>query len=89
MFSFGVVLWEIVCELPAAGSTTSVNPLVALEEDRYVQLIHAGVRPPMPAHTAPEYQELVRSCWATDPVARPTMQDVVRVLGALWRRAEA
>eukprot|EP00708_Paratrimastix_pyriformis_P003555 GAFH01002339.1.p1 GENE.GAFH01002339.1~~GAFH01002339.1.p1 ORF type:complete len:378 (+),score=20.06 GAFH01002339.1:169-1134(+) len=77
VYSFGVVLWELVTrQEPWAG----VAPLQAMNQ------VVAGVRPPLPPDDdsgfPSAFMALLRQCWDQSPEARPTMRQVVDVLGA-------
>ena len=72
MYSFGVVLWEIVSrQLPFEHIrfTSQVEDMVV-----------AGQRPDIPAHARREYATLVRACWHQEASQRPSMSDVVTQL---------
>ena len=83
VFAFGVVLWELLTwELPWG----TANPW------GIVGAINQGGRPELPALEAlpgegsaawaglPRYLELMRRCWAQNPLDRPTFQQVVAEL---------
>lgn len=64
MYAFGVVVWEMVSGGVPWG-----------ELDHPMQIIFAvgvqGARLPLPPRTPTALAELVGSCWAEDPAARP------------------
>jgi hypothetical protein len=47
------------------------------------QAVLGGVRPEVPAGSCPpQFEALMRDCWATDPAERPSMQQVLKRLQA-------
>jgi len=48
-----------------------------------IQSVASGMRLPVPDDAPPVVRELMASCFATDPVARPTMQQITDALAAV------
>ncbi|KAK3029140.1 hypothetical protein RJ639_039695 [Escallonia herrerae] len=72
IFSFGVVLWELLTgELPYSYLT----PLQAA-----VGVVQQGLRPTIPKHTHPGVAELLVSCWQQDPTLRPNFSEILEKL---------
>ncbi|CAN4105238.1 unnamed protein product [Withania somnifera] len=72
VFSFGIVLWELLTgKLPYEFLT----PLQAA-----VAVVQKGLRPTIPAHTHPMLVELLEKCWQQDPVLRPEFSEVLDIL---------
>ena len=72
VWSFGVVLWEIVSrQLPFHH----IRFMSQVED-----MVVAGQRPDMPPHTRREYVTLIRACWHQEASQRPSMGDVVTQL---------
>jgi Ca2+-binding EF-hand superfamily protein len=68
VFSFGMVLWEIVAGQIPFGD---VNPLMVH------QLIDSGERPFIPPNCDPDFANLIRDCWHQNPALRPTFAEVI------------
>ncbi|KAF3446845.1 hypothetical protein FNV43_RR12025 [Rhamnella rubrinervis] len=72
VFSFGVVLWELLTgKLPYEDLT----PLQAA-----VGVVQKGLRPTIPRHTHPLLVQLLERCWLQDPLLRPEFSEIVQIL---------
>ncbi|KAL6506657.1 hypothetical protein OROHE_022489 [Orobanche hederae] len=72
VFSFGVVLWELLAgKVPYAHLT----PLQAA-----VGVVHKGLRPTIPRHTHPLVVELLERCWQQEPTLRPEFSEIIEIL---------
>ncbi|GLH08363.1 Tyrosine kinase receptor Cad96Ca [Gryllus bimaculatus] len=81
VWSFGVLLWEIV----TLGST----PYPGLGAREVVRRVRAGGRLERPAHCRPQLYRVMARCWAADPQRRPDFSELKRELGALVEAADA
>ncbi|XP_021810438.1 serine/threonine-protein kinase STY46-like [Prunus avium] len=75
VFSFGVVLWELLTgKLPYEYLT----PLQAA-----VGVVQKGLRPTIPKNTHPKLVELLEKCWRQDPALRPDFSEIIEMLQPL------
>ncbi|XP_057769183.1 serine/threonine-protein kinase STY46-like [Salvia miltiorrhiza] len=71
VFSFGVVLWELLTgKIPYEYLT----PLQAA-----VGVVQKGLRPTIPKNTHPKLAELLEKCWQQDPALRPDFSEVMEI----------
>ncbi|CAD7703266.1 unnamed protein product [Ostreobium quekettii] len=68
VYSFGVLLWEMLSGQKAYGNSTQAATLVAIVDGR---------RPKMPAFFPSWYSQLVEDCWHQNRQARPNFADIV------------
>lgn len=75
VFSFGIVLWELMTgKLPYEDMT----PLQAA-----VAVVQKDLRPTIPADTHPILVSLLQKCWHRDPALRPTFVEVLDILHSI------
>jgi len=81
VFSFGIILWELVArQVPYAGmNAVQVS----------VQVMAKGLRPEIPPRCPAAYSHLIQECWDTDPNKRPSFTDVVKRLEQFTRDLKA
>jgi len=73
VFSFAINLWEIATEkIPYEN----INPILAAKA-----CAKEGKRLEIKPNSMPiEFEQLIKSCWHTNPEKRPSMEDVVETL---------
>ena len=77
MYSLAILLWQLDSrEVPFTGH----HPQAVM-----YQVVARGVRPPPPSEAGacvniPAFTSLYKSCWHTDPAARPSCQVLSRVV---------
>jgi serine/threonine-protein kinase len=76
VFSFGLILYELVVSEPAFPKTLSQYGIAK-------RLIIENKRPIIPAFVLPAVQELIRKCWKRDYWRRPTFNDILDQLEAM------
>ncbi|KAJ0081546.1 hypothetical protein Patl1_12259 [Pistacia atlantica] len=72
VFSFGIVLWEIL---------TGEEPYANMHYGAIIGgIVNNTLRPPVPSHCDYDWRLLMEQCWAPDPVARPSFTEIARRL---------
>ncbi|KAJ8544691.1 hypothetical protein K7X08_017274 [Anisodus acutangulus] len=75
VFSFGVVLWEIL---------TGEEPYANMHYGAIIGgIVNNTLRPPMPSFCDTEWRILMEQCWAPDPAIRPSFTEIARRLRAM------
>ncbi|KAL9257120.1 Serine/threonine/tyrosine-protein kinase HT1-like protein [Drosera capensis] len=73
VYSFGIVLWELITALLPFQGMTPVQAAFAVAEK--------NERPPLPASCQPALAHLIRRCWSEKPSKRPDFSYIVSTLG--------
>ncbi|ONI11582.1 hypothetical protein PRUPE_4G114600 [Prunus persica] len=72
VFSFGIVLWEIL---------TGEEPYANMHYGAIIGgIVNNTLRPPVPGYCDSEWKLLMEQCWAADPIARPSFTEITRRL---------
>ncbi|KAL5196671.1 hypothetical protein ABZP36_000183 [Zizania latifolia] len=75
VFSFGIVLWELLTgKLPYEDMT----PLQAA-----VAVVQKDLRPTIPSDTHPTLADLLQKCWQKDPALRPTFAEILDIVNSI------
>ncbi|XP_062096490.1 uncharacterized protein LOC133802234 [Humulus lupulus] len=72
VFSFGIVLWEIL---------TGEEPYANMHYGAIIGgIVNNTLRPPVPSYCDSEWRLLMEQCWAPDPIGRPSFTEIARRL---------
>ncbi|XP_028799616.1 uncharacterized protein LOC114754929 isoform X2 [Neltuma alba] len=72
VFSFGIVLWEIL---------TGEEPYANMHYGAIIGgIVNNTLRPTIPGYCDPEWRQLMEQCWAPNPAARPSFTEIARRL---------
>ncbi|KAH0455631.1 hypothetical protein IEQ34_015663 [Dendrobium chrysotoxum] len=75
VFSFGIVLWEIL---------TGDEPYANMHYGAIIGgIVNNTLRPPIPVSCDPEWRRLMELCWAPDPQQRPSFTQIANRLRAM------
>ncbi|KAI0241093.1 Mitogen-activated protein kinase kinase kinase 7 [Lamellibrachia satsuma] len=76
IFSWGIILWEVL---------TRRKPFdeIGGPAFRIMWAVHNGTRPPLIKGCPPPLQVLMTKCWSSNPMERPSMSEVVRIMSHL------
>jgi hypothetical protein len=79
VWSFGVVMWEIV--------TLGASPYPMVNVSDLLTKLRNGYRMEQPAGCPDEYYSIMKSCWQDAPSARPTFPTLTKSIAALAKDA--
>ncbi|XP_012081103.1 uncharacterized protein LOC105641215 isoform X2 [Jatropha curcas] len=75
VFSFGVVLWELL---------TGEEPYADLHYGAIIGgIVSNTLRPPVPESCDPEWRSLMERCWSSEPSERPNFTEIANALRAM------
>ncbi|XWS75463.1 hypothetical protein CRYUN_Cryun01aG0090600 [Craigia yunnanensis] len=72
VYSFGIVLWELITGLLPYQEKTSVQAAKSV--------VDSGARPDIPKDCLPVLSEIMTCCWDTNPDARPPFTQIIKML---------
>ncbi|MBA0731807.1 hypothetical protein Gogos_015930 [Gossypium gossypioides] len=72
VYSFGIVLWELITGMLPFQNMTAVQAAFAV--------VNKGVRPVIPNDCLPVLSEIMIRCWDTNPEVRPPFTEIVKML---------
>ncbi|XP_028403293.1 fibroblast growth factor receptor 4-like [Dendronephthya gigantea] len=75
VWSFGVVVWEIL--------TFGGTPYPSIPLEKLFELLQTGYRMEQPVNCPEDLYDLLRRCWNEEPYIRPTFTDLVQELDAM------
>ncbi|XP_076903107.1 RAF-like serine/threonine-protein kinase 20 [Bidens hawaiensis] len=80
VFSFGIVMWEIL---------TREEPYANMHYGAIIGgIVNNTLRPTIPSDCDPEWRRLMEQCWAPDPAVRPSFTEItnqLRVMSAAYQ----
>ncbi|XP_067931361.1 tyrosine kinase receptor Cad96Ca-like isoform X2 [Watersipora subatra] len=79
VWSYGVVLWEIV--------TLGNLPYPHLSTREVMKVIAKGYRMPCPTHCSPDIYRVMAECWEESPSSRPKFKEIVTKIAELLAKA--
>nr|CAB3462491.1 unnamed protein product [Digitaria exilis] len=83
VFSFGIVLWEILTgEEPYANMHCGAIIGMSLPHIS-CGIVNNTLRPPIPENCDPDWRKLMEQCWSANPDARPSFTEVTDRLRAM------
>ncbi|KAJ9562712.1 hypothetical protein OSB04_007872 [Centaurea solstitialis] len=72
VFSFGIVLWEIL---------TREEPYANMHYGAIIGgIVNNSLRPTIPSDCDPEWRRLMEQCWSPDPMVRPSFTEITNQL---------
>ncbi|XP_038056025.1 fibroblast growth factor receptor 3-like [Patiria miniata] len=72
VWSFGVLLWEIV--------TLGAHPYRGMSASQIIDALVEGFRLPTPAHCNKQLYTVMKECWRISPTRRPSFSNLKRIL---------
>ncbi|XP_029170810.1 mitogen-activated protein kinase kinase kinase 7-like [Nylanderia fulva] len=77
VFSWGIILWEVLARQKPFDDMGGVSAF------RIMWAVHVGQRPPLIEGCPKPLENLMTRCWQKIPEARPSMDEVVRIMTKL------
>lgn len=79
VFSFAVVLWELVTAKVPYETMTPLQAALGVRE---------GLRPELPKNAHPKLLDLMQKCWQGEPSIRPSFSEILVGLGELLQEVQ-
>ncbi|XP_038064957.1 angiopoietin-1 receptor-like [Patiria miniata] len=79
VWSYGILLWEIV--------TLGARPYPTMSFKTMISKLQEGYRMPRPEHCQDELYQMMLACWEEEPTARPSFTEIGRKLEKLLEGA--
>ncbi|XP_076954570.1 RAF-like serine/threonine-protein kinase 20 [Bidens hawaiensis] len=83
VFSFGIVLWEII---------TREEPYANMHYGAIIGgMVNNTLRPTIPSDCVPDWRRLMEQCWAPDPAVRPSFTEItnqLRVMSSAYQNKQ-
>ncbi|KNA08307.1 hypothetical protein SOVF_163810 [Spinacia oleracea] len=76
VYSFGIVLWEILTALVPFDDMTPEQAAFAV--------CQKNARPQMPTECPAAFSRLIKRCWSNNPDKRPHFEEIVAILEGYW-----
>jgi mitogen-activated protein kinase kinase kinase 7 len=76
VFSWGIILWEVIARCKPFDE-------IGGSAFRVMWAVHSGKRPPLVKDCPKALETLMTRCWSANPVERPSMSEVVRIMSRL------
>lgn len=81
VFSFGIVLWELL---------TGEEPYANMHYGAIIGgIVNNTLRPPIPKWCDPAWKSLMEKCWSADPAERPTFSEIAATLRTMESQLSA
>ena len=83
VFSLAVIMYELFSHKPVLLGLCSVSPVTQSSLEQFAVKVAAGARLPIPDTLHPKLAALIADMWQEDPLARPSMRQVLSKLEAM------
>ena len=71
IYSYAIILWELA---------SKQHPFKNMREDEIVEKVLNNERPALTSIKKHLFKDIIISCWKTDPIDRPTLQNIIKNL---------
>eukprot|EP01133_Synstelium_polycarpum_P012618 gene12619-14810_t len=77
VYSYGIILYELL-----------TRSIAFQDHERFSSMVVNGQRPSIPPDCLPSFGDLIKDCWAGDPLNRPTFSDIITQLTLIKKELE-